>query len=170
MLIHLKFNLSLSDYLDAQALHARNNWWRRLNYFAARFVLPVIGVILILQALLMFRTRMPGMFVVIALGLGVFLVFYPWYYRGRLKRCYRRTRTDNGEISVELGESLIHVRTQTSNSELSWKAVQFFLEDQKLFMLYLAPAKFIALPKRVFSHEQIGELQSLLASQVKAAS
>jgi hypothetical protein len=30
-------------------------------------------------------------------------------------------------------------------------------------MLYLAPAKFIALPKRAFTPEQIAELQSLLA-------
>jgi YcxB-like protein len=170
MSVQLNFTLEFSDYVDAQRLHARRNWWLCLNYYTARFVLPVLGVCLIVIGSLNVSHGVPSALSVFNLGLGVFLVFYPWYYRARLKRCYRRTRTGDGEISVELGESMIHVKTENSNSELTWKAVQSFLEDQKLFMLYLAPAKFIALPKRVFSPEQIVELQSFLASQVKAAS
>ncbi len=170
MSVQLKFTLEFEDYLDAQRLHAMRNWWLCVNYYAARFFLPVIGVLLIVIGLLNASHGAPSTLSVFNLGLGVFFIFYPLYYSARLKRSYRRTRTGSGETSVELGDTIIRVKTQNSNSELTWQAVHFFREDQKLFMLYLAPAKFIALPKRVFSPEQIIELQSLLASHVKPES
>jgi hypothetical protein len=58
---------------------------------------------------------------------------------------------------------MIHVKMENVSSDFNWKAVQFFREDPKLIMLYLAPAKFVALPKRACTPEQIAELQSLLA-------
>jgi hypothetical protein len=52
---------------------------------------------------------------------------------------------------------------------MDWKAVKTFLENKKIFMLYLAPAKFIVIPKRVCTEAQIGELRMLLLRQVKPA-
>ena len=166
MPVNLNFTLTFEDYPLAQRLHARKNWWLCLNYFAARYFLPVLGDCLIFLGLVTLGHRVSSVLSVVNLGLGVFLVLYPWYYRARLKRCYRRTRTGNGETAVEIGEEMIRVKAENSSSELNWKAVQFVREDQKLFMLYLAQAKFIALPKRVFTPEQLVEFQLLLADRL----
>jgi hypothetical protein len=166
MPVILNFTLTFEDYQNALRLHARKNWWLCLNYFAARFVLPALGVLLILLALLISGHSVPSPLAIFNFGLGVFFVLYPWYYRARLKRCYRRTRTGS-EQSVELGEELIRMVAENTSSELTWKAVQFVREDQNVFMLYLAPAKFIALPKRAFTPEQISELEELLTRKVQ---
>jgi hypothetical protein len=163
MPIQLRFTLTFEDYLASMRLHAMKNWWLRLNYFTARFMVPVLGACFILLGLLSFGHGALSAFLIYDFGFGALFVLYPWYYRARLKRCYRRTRTGSGDTSVEIGEEMIRVQAENTSSEFTWKAVQLFREDQKVFMLYLAPAKFIALPKRAFTPEQIAELQSLLA-------
>ena len=162
MPIQLRFTLSFEDYLAAMRLHARKNWWLCLNYFAARFVLPILGILLVVLGWLVSGNGLPPAAAVFFVGLGVFFLFYPLYYRSRLKRCYRRTSAGT-EQSVELGEQQIRMKAENTSSELTWKAVRSYSEDQNLFMLYLAPAKFIGLPKRVFTPKQIAELRSLLA-------
>jgi len=56
--------------------------------------------------------------------------------------------------------------TDNSASEIGWKAIHDVNQDSNLFMLYLAPAKFLAIPKRICSAAQIEELNQLFASQV----
>jgi hypothetical protein len=165
MPIELRFDLTFEDYLNAQRLHAKKNWWLRLNYFAARFVVPVLGILLILLSLLIFSQGRPTHLAIFNFGLGIFLASYPWYFRAKIRRCYRRTRIGSADTWVEIGEDTIHVKGDNASSEASWKAVKSHLEDRKIFLLYLAPAKFIILPKRIFTPEQIAELQSLLARQ-----
>jgi hypothetical protein len=50
---------------------------------------------------------------------------------------------------------------------MEWKGIHYFREDKNVFLLYLAPAKFLAIPKRVCTEEQITEFRSLLSRQVK---
>jgi YcxB-like protein len=170
MPVNLQFTLTFEDYLNAQRLHARKNWWLCLNYFAARYVLPVLGVLLILLGFLIFGHAVPSMLSTINFGLGVFFVLYPWYYRARLKRCYLRTRTGKGETSVELGDETIRVMAENVSSDINWKAVQSCREDKNVFLLYLAPAKFIVLPKREFSPDKIVEARSLLTQRAQPVS
>jgi hypothetical protein len=56
-----------------------------------------------------------------------------------------------------------------SKSELNWKAIKSFRENKRIFILYLAPARFIAIPKRVFSEAQIEELRTLLLRKIPSA-
>lgn len=168
MPIQLRYTLSFEDYLSAQRLHARRNWWLAMNLFLARFVVPVLGICLILIAALDFRVHVTGTLSAACLGLGIFLTLYPWYYAARLKRCYRRTRTGSEEQLVEIGEESIHMQAEAGTSDLVWKAVGFFREDKNVFLLYLAPAKFILLPKRVLAPEQIVQLRSLAAAKCPA--
>jgi hypothetical protein len=166
MPIELNFALSFEDYCNAMRLHAKHNWWRCLNYYCARFVLPVLGIVLLTFGLLISGPGVPWVLVGAQSGLGVFLLFYPLYYRLRLKRCYSRTRIGNGEQSVIITEEGIHVNAENASSDINWKAVQSYLYDNDVFMLYLAPAKFIALPKRILSPEQMSELKSLLSQLI----
>jgi hypothetical protein len=170
MPIQIRFKLTFDDYLKAQQLHSKRSFGPHLWYVLARTLIPVLGVLyLLFFAIVPWRTTHFGWLVVVLIC-GTYFTFYPLFVRLRLKRCYLRTRTEDGENSVEIGPESIHLQARNTNSHLNWGAVQSFRENANVFLLYLAPGKFIVLPKRVFSPEQIIELQSLLTSHVKPGS
>lgn len=160
MPIQLRFTLSFEDYLNAQRLHAK--WGPGLNYSKARFVLPVLGVCFILFGLLSVGDGAPWGLRIFFLCFGLCCVLYPWFYRARIRRRYRRTGVRE-EKTFDIGEENILVKSENVSSEVRWKAVRLYLEDPNMFLLYIAPVRFFALPKRVFTPDQITQLQSLLA-------
>ena len=166
MPITLRFTLTFQDYLNAMRLHARKNWWRCFGFYCARFVYPVIGAFIIWIGYLNWRTGVTWPSAGLTIGCGLVGLLFPLYYRFRLRSCYRRTRTGNGDHSFEFGQEKIRVETENMSTDFNWKAVQNYRENQSVITLYIAPAKFLIVPKRVLMPEQQRELQSLLASQV----
>jgi hypothetical protein len=63
---------------------------------------------------------------------------------------------------VKFNEDLIHVEGTNSSGDMKWAAVKRFSENGKVFLVYLAPSKFMVLPKRVFQPGQADELRALL--------
>ena len=49
---------------------------------------------------------------------------------------------------------------------MEWATIERTVEDKKSFLLYVAPGKFLVVPKRVYSSGQIEELQMLLQGKV----
>ena len=98
---------------------------------------------------------------------AIILLCCPIYLHFQLRRCYKRTRSGNDGCQLTFGEERIGVEGQFSKGEMEWKGIHFFREDKNVFLLYLAPAKFLAIPKRVCTEEQITEFRSLLSRQVK---
>jgi hypothetical protein len=50
---------------------------------------------------------------------------------------------------------------------MDWGAVKSFRENEKILLLYTAPALFVPIPKHVCTEEQVTELRSLLLRKVK---
>jgi hypothetical protein len=63
---------------------------------------------------------------------------------------------------------MIRVQAARMRSEVQWQAVRSFSENEKVFLLYLAPAKFMAIPKRICSEQEISELRSLFKQEIGA--
>ena len=166
MSVHLQFSLSFDDYKNAQRLHSSRKPLSRFNYFANRVLWPVIGVFSLGCAFLLRGDKAAHESVVILVICGLMLCSYPIYRNSQLRRCYKRTRTDNGDCRLDISSSGIMTATDNSASEIGWKAIHDVNQDSNLFMLYLAPAKFLAIPKRICSAAQIEELNQLFASQV----
>jgi hypothetical protein len=166
MPIDLKYSLSLDDYLAGQYFHAQSSVWLYLNYVTARFVFPVVGALIFAESL--YRTITKGFqgFNPFQYLIGIFLISFPLYYRHRLKRCYIRTRTDGNECSATFHEDLIHAESTNSSSDLKWAAVQRYSENDKCFLVYLAPSRFMVLPKRVFQPGQADEFRALLQRKI----
>ena len=165
--ITLRFTLGLGDYLAAQYFHAKSSIWLYANYIGGRYFLPVIGVLLIVQGAFLWKFSSPPVVPAALAGFGLFLAFYPLYLRHRLKRCYTRTRTGNDECTVTFEEESFRTEGQNSNSDVKWAAVKKFRENDKLFLLYLAPAKFLVLPKNQFQPGQVDEFRALLAKKLQ---
>jgi hypothetical protein len=133
------------------------------------YIYPIIGLFFLVVGLPIFGDKASNHSIPTMVICGIILVFLPIYMRIHLKNCYKRTRSDNGECKLIINEEYIEVEGQYTKGEMDWKAVKTFLENKKIFMLYLAPAKFIVIPKRVCTEAQIGELRMLLLRQVKPA-
>jgi hypothetical protein len=167
--MQLHFQLTFDDYRAAQRLHARRSIWSRFVRVLTRYVYPVIGFLFLALSFSLVRDRSSNESVSTMIICGIVLLCCPIYLHFQLKRCYKRTRTASEGCHLALEEQSIQVEGEFSKGELSWKAILSFREGAEVFLLYLAPAKFIPIPKRVCSQEQIGELRNLLLSKVQPA-
>jgi len=170
MPIQVRFRLTFNDYLKAQQLHGKRSWGPHLWFVLGRTLIPAAGIVYLLVFVLALWRTTPIGWLLVAIPCGVYFALYPLMIRIRLKRCYRRTRSGDGENSAEFGEESIRINAENTSSELNWKAIESYREDKNVFLLYLAPAKFIALPKRALTPQQIVELRSMLTRQVRTAS
>jgi len=162
MTVHIEYTPEFKDYLCAQRLHAKRRAWTRINDFAARFANPALGVLILLLALLI---QGPGVSwtgpYVFMFACGIFLLLYPLYYRRRLKSCFNRTRVGDGRRTFDIDEQSLKLQEGNTRSECAWSAVQAIREDQNVLMLYIAPAKFIMIPKRCCTPPDLDEVKRL---------
>jgi hypothetical protein len=162
MTVHIEYTPEFKDYLCAQRLHAKRRVWTRINDFAARFANPALGVLILVLALLI---KGPGVSwtgpYVLMIACGIILLAYPRYYRYRFKSCFNRTRIGDGRRAFDINEQLLKLQEGNTRSECTWSAVQAIREDQNVLMLYIAPAKFIMIPKRYCMPQDIDEVKRL---------
>lgn len=166
MPIHLEFKLTFEDYLDVSRLHAKSSLWWRINWIGGQFIAPVLGVIFIAFGLWTLTWGMTSFFFWILMACGLFLAAKPLYRRFWFKRCFRRTQAGSGDCSIDFDETLIRIREQGARGEVEWSALRSFAENEKLFLLYLAPARFIQIPKRVCTADQADELRNLFRERI----
>jgi len=68
-------------------------------------------------------------------------------------------------LTFEFDETSIRSTTQGTRGEIEWSAIRALREDEKLLLIYLAPAKMFMIPKRVCTPAQIEELRQLCQSR-----
>ncbi len=160
--MQITFELTFDDFAIAQRLHQRRSAWTSLVYFYSHFLSPVLGVCGIACGLLLIGKTSSVQPTVTLLVCGTILIFYPLYCRFRLKRWFRQTRGTGGACTITFSDELISVEGKNSKGTIEWTAVQSFREDDKVFMLYLAPVRFLCFPKRICTEVQIAEIRSIL--------
>lgn len=167
--MHLEFQTNFRDFAAAQTLHAKRSEIAYLSHCVARYFFPVLGVLILLFEFTphLVRASAPKVF---SAACGLFLVCTPAYIHVTWKRAYKRTRSGNGNLALDFSEELIRCKGEHSKSEIEWSAIQSFSEDESLFLLYLAPARFLPIPKRICTAKQIDELRLLFKRQIKLAS
>ena len=170
MPVHIEFTPAFNDYLCAQRLHARRSAWSRLNDIAARRLNPALGAIILVLALLISG---PGVSWTAPFALMILcaipLLLYPFYIRFRLKQCFTRTRMGDGSRFIDFDQHSIRANEANVRSEIEWAAIQSIKEDNNIMMLYLAPAKFIIIPKKACSEDQHSELRVLFQQNIRIA-
>lgn len=68
--------------------------------------------------------------------------------------------------TVEISEGGLHVITSASDSRLSWNLITGWAEVDRVFALLPSPISFLPIPKRAMTHDQQGELRTLLRQKV----
>jgi YcxB-like protein len=166
--MQINFQLSFEDYLASMSLHSTRGTWSRINYMLNLYFAPVVGLFAFALAWMLKRGASSYDFILILCGLFMFV--YPIYLRWKLRSCYRRTRTGTGDCTLTLDSQRVLIDAGNVKSEMEWSAIRAVRENERLFMLYLAPAKFVAIPKRACSVEQIDEIRTMLSQRVRTVS
>jgi len=164
--MQLRYELTLSDYLSAQALHAKRSSIAYSGRVLCYFIFPALGCLLLAWDFSGGRFSSSGAIAILA---PIYLLACPLFLRWNLRRCYRRTRSGDGECTIDIEPNLIRSASTKTRSEIEWSAIRRFSEDNKCLLLYLAPARFIAIPKRVCSAEQLNELRALFEANIRPA-
>ena len=69
-------------------------------------------------------------------------------------------------MTFEFDDTGIRSTTQGTRGEIEWSAIRAVREDEKLLLIYLAPAKMFMIPKRVCTPGQLEELRQLCKSRI----
>ena len=166
MPVQIDFTLSFDDYLAAQRLHNTRSWGPRTWHVLNRTLIPALGVLFIVLGFLMIGPKVSWFAVCYVIGFGVFSACFPLYLRYRYKRSYLRSLTNGGNCSVAFDSESIQSAGKNTKSETGWKAITHFRENDQIFLLYLAPGRFLTIPKRRLDPPQLDELHALFAQCV----
>ena len=169
----LHFRFEFSDYVHAQMLHGRRTPMLRVVQSFSRWIARALGAVLVVFSISRVvihgmsdsRAALP-MSVFIILGVGTVLIIYWPLVRLNWMLCYEKTRSNNGERTLEFSDHGIRTQTSVSRGEIEWSGIRSFAEDQNSFLLYLASAIFLPIPKRSCTADQIDELRTLFQQRV----
>jgi hypothetical protein len=160
--MRISFEFTLEDYLAAESLHATRSLGSRIETVLNYWIVPLIGALSLASALLLVRDRSSQDSALILFVIGPLLILYPIFLRIRLRRSYIRNHSGPEERTMTFESGRIVIEGPNSRSELNWKAIRSYRVGDKVTLIYLAPGRFIPIPKRACSDAVIQELHSLL--------
>jgi hypothetical protein len=164
------YNLDFRDYRAAQTLHAKRSEIPYLAHCAARYIYPALGLCILLFEFTPHHVAGSPQPKLLGTLCGLFLIGLSLYVNWITRRSYALTRGNCGDCTIDFDSQLIRTKCLHSRSEVEWTAIQSSSEDSKTFLLYLAPARFLVIPKRACTDEQLNELRTLLHEKVKGNS
>ena|SRR5579871_2294694 len=161
--MQIAYTLTFLEFLEGQRVHESRSTKTRVLRFLNWWFFPLLGAVLVLCSILLWREGSPWVTVIVVFVYGLFLVSYRLLLLGRAKSKYINTRRGDGSVVAELGEDQIVVQwPDTARTVATWAAAKNFRESEKVLLLYVAPAIFYIIPKRVLSPDQLSELLVLL--------
>ena len=161
--MQIAYTLTFQEFLEGQRVHENRCTKTRVLRFLNWWFFPLLGLVLVLGSIMLWREGSPWVTVIVVFVYGLFLVCYRLLLVGRAKNKYVNTRRGNGSVLLDISEDQIVVEwPEFGKSVANWSAIKKFREDEKVLLLYVAPAIFFTVPKRAMSPEQVSELLFLL--------
>ena len=137
-----------------------------MSYAIVYYLLPVLGLLAIAIVMIVAGSVQALLDEKPLLTFGAYFLLLPILIHFALMRRYRGSAIGMQDCTISFENNLIRTQMPNAVTELQWNAIQSFAEDKRVFLLYLAPARFIIVPKRACSIEQINELHSMMHGRV----
>lgn len=160
--MQIRFEFTLEDYLAAESLHATRSLGSRIETVLNYWIIPLIGALGLACALLLMRDRSSQDSAITLFVIAPLLLLYPVFLRIRLRRAYIRNQSGPEERTMTFEPGRLVIEGPNSRSEMNWKAIKSYRVGDKVMLIYLAPGRFIPIPKRACSDALIQEIHSLL--------
>lgn len=161
--MQIAYTLTFQEFLEGQRVHENRCTKTRGLRFLNWWFFPVLGLVLVLGSIMLWREGSPWATVIVVFVYGLFLICYRLLLLGRAKSKYINTRRGDGSVLLQVEEDEIVAEwPECARSVAKWSAIKKFRENEKVLLIYIAPAIFYVIPKRALSREQLSELLFLL--------
>ena len=162
----ITYEFTESDYVEAQRVHA----WRKYSSRTASFFMsaaPVVGAVLLAIGLWLFYSHWGSWSAWTESILGLYFILSTPITKALLRRRYTRTRIGGNQITLRFEDDALYSECAgTSSSRFEYTTFKSVRETKWNVMIYLAPAVFIAVPRRVLAGDQESELITFLNEKI----
>jgi hypothetical protein len=165
--IQARFAYTPDDY--AEAVQA---WIKHLApagpRFVARWITLAIVFVFGLGCLLVY-VQEDKRIVASCFAYGVLLVLYYWVFdKARLRRRFRKFRSLQGEMTVELNDEQFKITNAMGTVSTVWNVFTKYMETQNLFILATA-SPYYYFPKRALSDADLTAVRWLLTGKFRTS-
>jgi len=99
--------------------------------------------------------------------LGLYCILGAPITKALLRRRYKRTRIGASQLTLRFEDDALYSDcADTSSSRIEYATFKSVRETKEFVMIYLAPAVFIAVPRRVLTGDQESQLLTFLAGKI----
>ncbi len=162
----ITYEFTESDYVEAQRMHC----WRKYSPGTARFFMrwtPVAGAVVLAFGLLLFYLQWDRWVAWAESILGLYAILSTPIAKALLRRRYRRTLIGGNQITLRFEDDALYSDCAgTSSSRMEYTTFKSVRETKEVVLINLAPAIFIAVPRRVLTEDQESELLTFLAGKI----
>jgi hypothetical protein len=162
--MRIEYQISEDDFVTAGKLAMRKRFKRAAVQI---YLFPILGAVFFVAALItaIAKHNLSGMLPIMLWGALLLCIPLLWSYQFR--RVYRKNPLLRDRRTVDLDDSHLRFKTESSDSRVPWQSYTRFFEDDKTFILFQQGNKFfITIPKHELSPSQITELRSIFASHL----
>jgi len=163
----LTYEFTQSDYIAAQRMHA----WRRYKPETAEFFMrwnPLVGIVLFSLGIFFFVQHFDHWAAWVECLIGTYFMFVGALNKTILARRYRRTRIGTGPLTLRFEDDAIYSDCEgSSSSRIEYSAIKSLRPTTHNIVIYLAPAVFLAIPRRVLSEGQQSDLVGLINAKLR---
>jgi hypothetical protein len=162
--VEIQYQRTFEDYREAAAAQRAKLTWRGKVIGVVIFVPLYILLVILLMS---FGMRQGAAVLSIAVGLPLLASLVSYGYRSWLKRDFRRHSSIGLPEVARIDDIGLHIESDVGGGTAKWRGYTKFKETQNLFVLYLGPRMAHVLPKRAFSHKELGEFRRLVDANLQ---
>jgi hypothetical protein len=162
--MHIEYQITEDDFASAGQLAVQT----KSKYAAGqRYILVVLGAFLIVSGAIAAVSRHALSELWAGLLSGSLLLSIAVFYGYQFRRVYRKAPLLRERRSLDVDDSTLQFKTETSEGRTTWDAYIKFAENEDTFILFQQGNQiFVPIPKRELSPPQIDELRALLAAHL----
>jgi len=168
--MNYRYRTNYSEFKEAQRLHMEANPKFAIIFWVFLRILPALGLIAFVLLQFHFLPTTNGPIIAIASGTmaagawGLIMALIRPFSMRRLYKQMKNGRGDDAELELEIQDSQLISRIPgMSEGRFLPAAIQRFIENDKIALLYIAKKRFLLVPKKAMDEEGWSSLRSWLA-------
>jgi len=156
--LSIRFRLTEEDGLNAMRATSTPSW--------GLFLFVLLLALLFLVGIYLINQNFPvagWLWLVMSAGIGIAVYEVP---RIQVKRNLRSSPSAQGEIVLALDDEGTVATFPTGESRLNWRAYTKYKETGSMFLLFFSPYRYVSIPKRAMTPQQIEDLRALVKARI----
>jgi len=156
------YELTQSDYVDAQIMHRWRRYKPSTTEFWMRFT-PIAGFGFIVLGLFFFVRNLDLWAAWVECLVVLYCIIATPIAKFRLGRRFQRTRINSCPVTLRFeADAIYSEQPGVASSRIEYTVIRSLYPSKNSIMVYLAPAFFLILPRRMMTETQQAELITFL--------